>query len=121
MCAEWKDTKNLCVLLFSEPVFNYLEEIKGYAQSSKGKAMLVDQRDHLYIVNNYSKTSAKAWWRCNMYLKKRCPVTLTSFHGKILQIKHEHNHEPVPPHISKTRKDQKYRKNSDDSLWKSYE
>mgnify|MGYP002044325217 CR=1 FL=1 len=98
-------------LLISEEVFDYLEEIKGYTKSSKGKAILVDQRDHYYLVNNFSKTSAKAWWRCNMYLKKKCPVTLISYHNKVIQIKHEHNHEPIPPHISKNRKDQKYKQN----------
>jgi len=94
-----------------EEVFDYLEEIKGYTKSSKGKAILVDQRDHYYLVNNFSKTSAKAWWRCNMYLRKKCPVTLISYHNKVIQIKHEHNHEPTPPHISKNRKDQKYKQN----------
>ena len=46
-----------------------------------------------------------------MYLKKKCPVTLISYHNKVIQIKHEHNHEPIPPHISKNRKDQKYKQN----------
>ena len=81
--------------------FNYVEEIKGYAVSNHGRAMLVDQRNYTYILHNKSGVKKNLYWKCRKY-RKMCKAKALTHENYILKLNGEHNHDPEIPEIVKT-------------------
>ena len=71
--------------------FEYVEDVKGYAVSKRGRP-LVDQRNYKYVMNRCSKVDGKAWWKCVAYKRLKCRATTVSKKNKILKFGAEHNH-----------------------------
>jgi len=77
--------------------FDYFEEVKGYAESNRGRAMLVDQRGYVYQINRFAKgkNSGNVFWQCQLRRKKEpCKVGAVSRQNKIIKITGVHNHPP---------------------------
>jgi len=77
--------------------FDYYEEVKGYAESNRGRAMLVDQRGYVYQINRFAKgkNSGNVFWQCQLRRKKEpCKVGAVSRQNKIIKITGVHNHPP---------------------------
>lgn len=67
---------------------------KGYVASKKGRPMLVDQRDYVYVTNRLSKKTGRVFWRCSFGFKG-CKARAVSEHDKITRLFQTHNH-PAP-------------------------
>jgi hypothetical protein len=71
--------------------------VKGYAESNRGRAMLVDQRGYVYQINRFAKgkNSGNVFWQCQLRRKKEpCKVGAVSRQNKIIKITGVHNHPP---------------------------
>ena len=79
--------------------FAYCEEVKGYAESNRGRAMLVDQRGYVYQINRFAKgkNSGNVFWQCQYRRAKKepCKVGAVSRQNKIIKITGIHNHPPT--------------------------
>ena len=69
--------------------FDYIEDVKGYAVSSRKKPMLVDQRGYIYTTVRFSKNSPNVYWRCQ---KRDCRARAVSLHNKIIHLSGTHDH-----------------------------
>ena len=69
---------------------NYVEEVKGYAVSKYGTAILVDQRDFTYSVDR--KKGNRIFWRCSFY-KRKCKARASTYKNYIMNLGGIHNHE----------------------------
>lgn len=74
--------------------FEYIEEVKGYSTTRKQHAMLVDQRDFVYQVNNRDDHLGKVYWRCRYMRKLKCKARCVSKGNKIVGFTADHNHAP---------------------------
>ena len=83
--------------------FDYVEDVKGYTISSHKRPMLVDQRGYTYQISRFSKSSSKAFWRCQRSRSRQiegpCYARAISLHNKITLLSGVHNHNP--PEIQK--------------------
>ena len=78
--------------------FDYFEEVKGYAESSRGRAMMVDQRGYVYQINRFAKgrNTGNVFWQCHLRRKKEpCRVGAVSRQNKIIKFTGTHNHPPA--------------------------
>ena len=76
--------------------FDYIEDVTGYASSSHKKPLLVDQRGYTYQISRFSKSSSKAFWRCQRSRSRQlpCSARAISLHNKITLLSGAHNHSP---------------------------
>ena len=70
---------------------NYVEEVKGYTVSTKGHAVLVDQRNYTY--NLQRKKANRIYWNCSKKLQK-CKGRASTYGNYIMKLSGIHNHEP---------------------------
>ena len=78
----------------ADEVMEYVEEVKGYVSTTRGKPMLVDQRNYTYHVNNKSPVNNRIWWKCSKFKTIKCPARAVTFHNKITKLSGIHSHEP---------------------------
>ena len=71
---------------------NYVEEVKGYAVSKNGRALLVDQRNYTYWVER--KKGNRMFWRCSSYKRYKCKGRASTYENYIMKLGATHNHEP---------------------------
>lgn len=92
----WKSADCLQFPIFLD--FAYIEEVKGYVTSNRGRTHMVDQRGFVYAQNRYAQNTGKGFWRCSLRHLNRCPVNAVTLQNKITQITGgEHNHQPPNP------------------------
>ena len=90
---EWAWTNFSLVLDFP-----YIEEVKGYVTSTRGRNQMVDQRGYVYALNRQIQHTGKGFWKCSMRHLSRCPVNAVTIYNKITQLSRgEHNHPPPNP------------------------
>ena len=77
---------------------NYVEEVKGYALNTHGRAVLVDQRNYTY---NYERKKAnRTFWICS-YAHKKCKGRASTYENYIMKLGGTHNHEANPNVVDK--------------------
>ena len=72
---------------------NYVEEVKGYTVSIKGKAVLVDQRNYTYKIER--KKANRHFWMCSEAHNK-CKARASTYENYIMRLSGIHNHEANP-------------------------
>ena len=77
---------------------NYVEEVKGYTVSTKGRAVLVDQRNYTY--NYERKKGNRTYWQCS-YAHKKCKCRASTYENYIMKLGGIHNHEANPNVVDK--------------------
>merc|ERR1712223_496341 len=63
---------------------NYVEEVKGYAVSKNGRALLVDQRNYTYWVER--KKGNRMFWRCSSYKRYKCKGRASTYENYIMKL-----------------------------------
>jgi len=79
--------------------FQYIEDVKGYVSSNRGKSYLVDQQGFVYAQNRFDVKTGKVFWRCSLRIKNKCMVNAVTLENKITNRSREHNHLPQNPQI----------------------
>ena len=85
------------ILIFAD--FQYIEDVKGYVSSNRGKSYLVDQQGFVYAQNRFDVKTGKVFWRCSLRIKNKCMVNAVTLENKITNRSREHNHLPQNPQI----------------------
>ena len=73
---------------------DFLKYIPRASQSRKGKPVIIDNRDYMYIIEKESIKNTM--WRCRSFASNsyNCRARVFTKNGYIIKFSNEHNHSP---------------------------